>query len=98
MKQRIVAEFLGTTFLLVAVVGSGVMGQLLSGGNEAVALLANSLATGAGLGQGSEGRAVDAMREPVVFPRKIIEPFRNGAPKTRSGTSFQPLKATLRVL
>lgn len=43
------AEFLGTAFLLAVIVGSGVMGQRLSGGNEAIALLANSLATGAGL-------------------------------------------------
>jgi glycerol uptake facilitator-like aquaporin len=43
------AEFLGTAFLLAVVVGSGVMAQRLSGGNEAIALLANSLATGAGL-------------------------------------------------
>lgn len=47
--QLYFAEFLGTAFLLAVVVGSGVMGQRLSGGNEAIALLANSLATGAGL-------------------------------------------------
>ena len=47
--QLLFAEFLGTAFLLAVVVGSGVMGQRLSGGNEAIALLANSLATGAGL-------------------------------------------------
>jgi glycerol uptake facilitator-like aquaporin len=43
------AEGLGTGFLLATVVGSGIMGEKLSGGNVAVALLANSLATGAGL-------------------------------------------------
>lgn len=47
--QLLFAEFLGTAFLLMVVVGSGVMGQRLAGGNEAIALLANSLATGAGL-------------------------------------------------
>ena len=47
--QLLFAEFLGTAFLLAVVVGSGVMGQRLAGGNEAIALLANSLATGAGL-------------------------------------------------
>lgn len=47
--QQLFAEFLGTAFLLAVIVGSGVMGQRLSGGNEAIALLANSLATGAGL-------------------------------------------------
>lgn len=49
MTQKLVAEFLGTLFLLVIVVGSGIMGESLASGNEAVALLANSLATGAGL-------------------------------------------------
>jgi glycerol uptake facilitator-like aquaporin len=46
---RITAEFVGTAFLLMAVVGSGIMGGRLSGGNVAVALLANTLATGAAL-------------------------------------------------
>ena len=45
----VVAEFLGTAFLLAAVVGSGIMGERLAGGNVAIALLANSLATGAAL-------------------------------------------------
>ena len=40
------AEFIGTAFLLAAVVGSGIMGERLAGGNVAIALLANSLATG----------------------------------------------------
>lgn len=43
------AEFFATALLLAVVVGSGVMGSRLAGGNEAVALLANSLATAAGL-------------------------------------------------
>jgi len=45
----IVAEALGTAFLLAIVVGSGIMAERLAGGNVAVALLANTLATGAGL-------------------------------------------------
>jgi glycerol uptake facilitator-like aquaporin len=45
--RRAVAEFLGTAFLLAAVVGSGIMAQRLSGGNAALALLCNTLATGA---------------------------------------------------
>jgi len=45
--KRITAEAVGTAFLLAAVVGSGIMGERLSGGNVAVALLANTLATGA---------------------------------------------------
>jgi glycerol uptake facilitator-like aquaporin len=47
--QRVAAEFGGTAFLLAVIVGSGIMGQRLSAGNEALALLANSVATGAGL-------------------------------------------------
>ncbi|MFZ6819651.1 aquaporin [Undibacterium sp. Ji22W] len=49
LLKRIVAEFLGTAFLLAIVVGSGIMAQTLSAGSTAVALLANALATGAGL-------------------------------------------------
>lgn len=47
--RKAVFEFLGTTFLLMIVVGSGIMGETLAQGNLAIALLANSLATGAGL-------------------------------------------------
>jgi glycerol uptake facilitator-like aquaporin len=49
LGKRFVAELLGTAFLLAAVVGSGIMGERLAGGNAAVALLANSIATGAAL-------------------------------------------------
>ena len=47
--RRSVAEFTGTLFLLAAVVGSGIMGEKLAGGNIAIALLANTIATGATL-------------------------------------------------
>ena len=47
MARRVVAEALGTAFLLAAVVGSGIMGERLAGGNIAIALLANTVATGA---------------------------------------------------
>jgi glycerol uptake facilitator-like aquaporin len=47
LAQRIVAEALGTAFLLAAVVGSGIMAAKLSGGNGALALLCNTLPTGA---------------------------------------------------
>ena len=47
LAQRGVAEFLGTAFLLAAVVGSGIMAQKLAGGNGALALLCNTLPTGA---------------------------------------------------
>lgn len=49
LSKRLFAEFLGTAGLLAVVVGSGIMGESLSGGNLAIALLANSIATGAGL-------------------------------------------------
>lgn len=49
LTRRFVAEFLGTLFLLAAVVGSGIMGERLAGGNVAIALLANSVATGSAL-------------------------------------------------
>jgi glycerol uptake facilitator-like aquaporin len=48
-SRRLVAEAVGTALLLAAVVGSGVMGERLSDGNLAIALLANTLATGAAL-------------------------------------------------
>ena len=46
-RQRLGAEFLGSAFLLATVIGSGIMGERLSGGNVAIALLANTIATGA---------------------------------------------------
>jgi glycerol uptake facilitator-like aquaporin len=49
LSRRLVAEGLGTAFLLATVVGSGIMAERLAGGNVAIALLANTLATGAGL-------------------------------------------------
>jgi glycerol uptake facilitator-like aquaporin len=45
--QPLIAEFIGTAFLLMAVVGSGIMAEQLADGNMAVALLANTIATGA---------------------------------------------------
>jgi glycerol uptake facilitator-like aquaporin len=49
LSRRAVAEFLGTALLVAAVVGSGIMAERLSGGNVALALLANTIATGAAL-------------------------------------------------
>jgi len=49
LARRVVAEAIGTSFLLAAVVGSGIMAERLAGGNIALALLANTLATGAAL-------------------------------------------------
>ena len=47
MIQKLGAEALGTAFLLIGVVGSGIMGETLADGNTAIALLANAIATGA---------------------------------------------------
>jgi glycerol uptake facilitator-like aquaporin len=49
LRACLAAEFLGTAFLVAAVVGSGIMAERLSGGNGAMALLANTIATGAAL-------------------------------------------------
>lgn len=49
LGRQALSEFLGTALLLASVVGSGIMGERLSSGNVAVALLANTLATGAAL-------------------------------------------------
>jgi glycerol uptake facilitator-like aquaporin len=49
VHKKIVAEAIGTALLLAAVVGSGIMGERLAGGNVAIALLANTIATGAAL-------------------------------------------------
>ena len=49
VARRLVAEGLGSALLLAVVVGSGIMGERLAGGNVAIALLGNTLATGAAL-------------------------------------------------
>jgi glycerol uptake facilitator-like aquaporin len=49
LRARLVAEFLGTAFLVAAVVGSGIMAERLANGNMALALLTNTIATGAAL-------------------------------------------------
>ncbi len=48
-SESLTAEFLGSAFLLMIIVGSGITGERLSGGNVAIALLANSIVTGVGL-------------------------------------------------
>lgn len=49
LSRRFAGEFLGTAFLVAAIVGSGIMGERLANGNAALALLANTIATGAAL-------------------------------------------------
>ncbi len=70
LSKRAVSEFVGTALLLATVVGSGIMGEKLAGGNIAVALLANTVATGAGLVafiQPFQGRAPRACSRDVRF-------------------------------
>src|SRR5213080_3381662 len=49
LARRVTAELIGTAMLLAAVIGSGIMGERLAGGNPGIVLLANTLATGAAL-------------------------------------------------
>jgi glycerol uptake facilitator-like aquaporin len=77
LSRRVAAEFLGTGFLVATVVGSGIMGERLAGGNVAIALLANTIATGATL-----AALILALRpisgahfNPVV---SLVEAFRGG--------------------
>ena len=49
LPRRVVAEFAGALFLLAAIIGSGIMAERLAAGNVALALLANTIATGAAL-------------------------------------------------
>lgn len=49
MRRRLLSEFVATALLLVVVIGSGIMAERLAGGNDAIALLANALATVGGL-------------------------------------------------
>jgi tetratricopeptide (TPR) repeat protein len=49
LRARLTSEFIGSGFLVAAVIGSGIMGERLAGGNVAIALLANTVATGAAL-------------------------------------------------
>jgi len=49
MNKKLVSEFIGTALLLAVITGSGIMGETLSRNNNAIALLGNSIATGAGL-------------------------------------------------
>ena len=46
MKRKLAADFVGTAMLLISVIGSGIMGMELAQGNDAITLLANTIATG----------------------------------------------------
>ena len=81
--RRSVAEFLGTAFLLIAVVGSGIMAERLAGGNIALALLANTLATGAAGHAPTPKPAVPHTRSLAIMRKK---PY---ATRTEATTSRQ---------
>jgi hypothetical protein len=66
VRRRLTAEAIGTALLLAAIVGSGIMADRLSGGNEAVALLANTVATSAALVPALTQSAVPSRSETSV--------------------------------
>ena len=87
MGRKLVAEGVGTAMLLATVVGSGIMGERLAGGNVAIALLANTLATGAALVALilTFGPISGAHLNPAVtladasqggLPRRLVVPYR----------------------
>jgi glycerol uptake facilitator-like aquaporin len=82
--RKAAAELIGTALLLAIVVGSGIMGERLSQGNAAVALLANSVATGAGLFVLIEmlGPISGAHFNPVV---SLVSTFQGDLSKSRCG-------------
>jgi glycerol uptake facilitator-like aquaporin len=84
LSRRITAEFLGTGFLVAAVVGSGIMGERLSGGNVAITLLANTIATGAALAALilAFGPISGAHLNPVV---SLAEALRGGISRKEAG-------------
>ena len=79
LSRRVIAEFLGTLLLVAAVVGSGIMGERLANGNVALALLANTLATGAALVAliMAFGPVSGAHLNPVV---SVMDAFERGLP------------------
>ena len=79
LARRVVAESLGTGFLVAAVIGSGVMAERLAGGNTALALLANTIATGAALVAliFAFGRISDAHLNAVVT---LVDALEQGLP------------------
>lgn len=86
LNRRLASECIGTAFLLAAVVGSGIMGERLAGGNVAIALLANTAATGAilfvlisafGSTSGAHFNPVVTIAEAILgrFPWQQVVPY-----------------------
>jgi len=87
LNKKLIAEFAGTLALLLIVVGSGIMGEKLAMGNTAIALLANSIATGAGLYVlisvlGSH------LRSPFQSSREHLQINQKGTPKVSMAILF----------
>ena len=82
--QRLLAEGLGTCLLLATVIGSGIMGERLAGGNVAIALLGNTLPTGAvlvvliGMLRADLGRALQSGRDRRVLAQERNQLRRRG--------------------
>ena len=83
LARRVVAEFLGTAFLVAAVIGSGIMGEKLANGNVALALLVNTIATGAALVAliSAFGQVSGAHFNPVVT---LMDAWEKGLPWTET--------------
>lgn len=90
LSRRLVAEALGTAFLLIAVVGSGILGERLAGGNTAIALLANALATAAALFSliGWLGPISGAHFNPLVTMALVLR----GAVTLRAAAAYVPVQ------
>lgn len=95
LGRRVVAEALGTALLLAAVVGSGIMGERLASGNVAIALLANTIATGAALVALilTFGPVSGAHFNPAVT---LADAWLGGLPWGRSATGLVPRLADVR--
>jgi hypothetical protein len=91
LPRRAVVEGIGTAFLLTTVVGSGIMGERLFGGNAGLTLLANSLATGAGLVAldhclPADLRGASQVGSPLGYAQRRRHAY-NQRPSNRLGTS-----------
>mgnify|MGYP000482235554 CR=1 FL=1 len=104
LVRALAAEALGSTLLLAVVVGSGIMGERLSGGNDAIALLGNTLSTGAGLVVLIHGWPDDALTWNRVTPAlvaagyRVIMPWLRGAGTTRFLDAATPRSGQLVAL
>ena len=83
LSRRLAAEALSTTFLLAVVVGSGIMGERRAAGNIGIALLANSIATGADCGYSSRFSAPSPV---LTLIRRLL--WRLRPPESSTGATW----------